>query len=142
MHYSGDGERMKPCRLIGIKAEISAIKRICASHAGAGYYAEAGALFLADLDPARFHRFLRSQQSKLAEAVQQIQPLGRKVILRIVIRDFGSNLNRQRGGIKLADAPERRPRPEQVLEEGFRIFPYRSKDSNAGNDNSSHVSPL
>ena len=92
--------------------------------------------------PLDRHRFLGSQQTKLAEAIQQIQPLGRKVIRRIVIRDFGSNLDRQGGGIKLADAVNCRPGLEQVLKKDFRIFSCGSKDSNAGNDDSSHVSPL
>src|ERR1051326_6101618 len=63
----------------------------------------------------------------------------RKIVFRIIIRDLRANLNSQRRGIELGDAAHRRPPLHKVIEEGLNIFAGCSKDTHAGNDNSSHA---
>ena len=133
---------MQARRLLREKFEIAGFERGGATHAGARHHAKTRPLLIPQLDATGIHGFLGGQQGKLAEAIEQVEALGREIVERIIIGNFRGDLHTQRRRVELLDTANRRPPLHQGCKKTLSILTGGGKDSNPGDDNSPHDGPL
>ena len=93
MHDLGDRKGVKAGRLLCVQAVVPLVKCGRASHSRPRHHPKTWTLLVFQLYPTGLHALVGGEQAKLAETIQQVKPLGGKIICGLVPGNLRGNLH-------------------------------------------------